>query len=104
MDIDIKVQWHAPDNLFAAVLVRDGEPWFLEGMLVGQDATPGAAVADLLDQAGYLVEHGHNFMGGIADGDRAWLGRLLDQGNDWAGMERRYAALRQAGIQLPLRG
>jgi hypothetical protein len=29
---------HSPDCMWAAVLVRDGEPWFLDGALVGMGA------------------------------------------------------------------
>jgi hypothetical protein len=99
---DLKIEWHSPDQIFAAVFVRDGEPWFLEGALVGMDETPGLAVADLLDLAHHIVVHGGNFLtdGPIPKEDRIWLAQLMDMGNDTDAIQERYLAMREAGVKL----
>jgi hypothetical protein len=81
-DIDIKVQWHSPDLVWAAVLVRDGEPWFLNGALVGLHANISGAVAELLGLMKHLIIHGENFLteGEIPLEDRIWMFKLLDGG------------------------
>jgi hypothetical protein len=95
------VEWHLPDQVFAATFVRDGEPWHLDGALVGMGRSPELAVADLLGLADYLVLHGENFLtdGPIPLADRRWLFELLDQGNDTAAIQARYVAIRAAGVQ-----
>lgn len=96
MDIDIKLQWHSPDEVFAAVLMRDGEPWFLNGALVGMSGDPGDAVAEVIEQAIHLVTHGESFLieGEIELPDRIWLFKLLDQGS--LASDEMYAAVREA--------
>ena len=96
-DIDIKIQWHSPESCFAAVLVRDGEPWYLNGALVGMSSTPSDAAKELLEQAGFLVENGENFLMAGAEislEDRLWLFKLLDMGGDTDAIQRRYEAMR----------
>jgi hypothetical protein len=92
--MDISIQWHSPDAMWAAVFLRDGEPWHLDGALVGLGGTIPKAVDDLLRIADYLVRHGANFLtnGMITDDDRNWLYRLLDQGGDGAARRDRYMA------------
>ena len=96
MDIDVKIQWHQPDEVFAAVFVRDGEPWFLDGALVGLHVAPGGAVSELIGIAKHLVIEGENFLsdGPIAIEYRVWLFRLLDQGS--LASDEMYAAVRKA--------
>jgi hypothetical protein len=43
-DMDIRLQYHSPDEAWAATFVRDGEPWFLDGALVGMGSEPSEAV------------------------------------------------------------
>jgi hypothetical protein len=98
MDMDIKLAWSSDDSAWCAVLVRDGEPWYLDGACVGMGRSPGEAVDDLLGIAGYLVEHGQNALTpGIDPDDRDWLFRLLDQGTA-AAVQARYEAMRRAGL------
>lgn len=73
----VRIEYHSPDQHWVAVLERDGEPWFLEGGLVGFGSTPGNAVEELLGVAGYLIDHGENFLVTMTDADRAWLTREL---------------------------
>lgn len=104
-DIDVKIQWHSPDSVFAAVLVRDGEPWYLNGALVGMSGDPGDAVAELIEQAIHMVTTGESFLieGQIEPEDRIWLFKLMDQGS--LSNEEMYAAIRQAnGGKDPYRG
>lgn len=99
-DLDIKIQWHTPDLMWAAVLMRDGKEWYLDGALVGIGDTPDRAVADLLGVMEHLIREGENFLtdGQISRDDREWLFRLLDRGNDGTGIQERYEAVRRAGI------
>jgi len=95
-DIDVKLQWHSPDRVFAAVLVRDGEPWYLNGALVGMSGDPGDAVAELIEQAIHMVTTGESLLmeGEIELADRIWLFKLLDQGS--LANDTMYAAVRDA--------
>lgn len=86
-EMDLQLQWHSPDQAWFAVLVRDGEPWYLEGALVGQGTHQGEAVMDLIGQVRHLIIHGGNFLtsaiyvdGKIPLEDRIWLFKLLDVG------------------------
>lgn len=94
----VQIEWHSPDQVFAAVLVRDGEPWYLGGALVGMGSTPGGAVDELAGAARYLVIHGQNYLTGgalLPLADREWLFSLLAA----AGLERddeMYTAIRAA--------
>jgi hypothetical protein len=96
-DIDIQLQWHSPDQCFAAVLMRDGEAWYLGGALVGMGA-PGEAVDNLLDQAFHLVVVGENFLteDPISLEDRLWLFKLLDGRIDSKVNDEMYQAVRAA--------
>lgn len=95
-DIDVKIQWHSPDQVFAAVFVRDGAEWHLDGALVGLSSRPSIAVDELIGLACYLVVEGENFLtdGPITLSDRLWLFRLLDQGT--IANDEMYAAVRKA--------
>lgn len=100
-DIDVRIQWHSPDRLYAAIFIRDGEEWYLDGALVGMDSTPGGATDGLCEIAQHLVIHGENALtqGQIPLADRIWLFKLLDQGtfgNDRDTNEEMYAAIRAA--------
>jgi hypothetical protein len=98
-DIDIKIQYHSPDQAFAAVFIRNGEPWYLDGALVGMASTPAQAVADLLDIAQHLVLQGENFLtqgAVISLEDRKWLFSLLDGWGDWNTLQEMYVAVRRA--------
>ena len=79
-NFDVRVQWHQPDQHFAAVLMRDGQEWYLNGALVGMGSTRGEAVEDLVGIAAYLVVHGINFLMAVKlpVADRLWLFELLD--------------------------
>jgi hypothetical protein len=62
MDVRIEHHYdhhHGPHH-FAAVLLRDGEPWYLDGALVGMGNTPAGAVTDLEQLARYVVLYGQN--------------------------------------------
>jgi hypothetical protein len=99
MDIDIKLQWHSPEEMFAAIFMRDGKEWYLDGALVGLDGDPGDAVKDLIELAIHLVTEGENFLtnGPISLEDRVWLFKLLDQGTIAASDESKmYLAIRYA--------
>jgi hypothetical protein len=80
--ITVQVDWHSPDQAFTAVLIRDGQPWFLGGALVGMGITPGKAVDNLAGAARHLVIHGQNYLtrGPLSLADREWLYALLDPG------------------------
>lgn len=104
-NLDVRVQWHAPDAVFAAVFLRDGEPWVLNGALVGLASTRGRAVDDLMGLAAYLVVHGENFLTDVPIGieDREWLFDHLDWGGQTFGdpgdtvtNDQMYTALRDA--------
>jgi hypothetical protein len=96
--MDIRIEWHSPDQIYAAVFMRDGEPWYLEGALVGMDSPPGRAVDDLVELAQYLVIHGYNALTevDVPLDDRKWLFKLLDDGGDWDTTQTMYTALRDA--------
>lgn len=95
--IPLLVQWHSPDSCFAAVLVRDGKPWYLNGSAVGMGSTRGEAVDDLCGILQYLVIHGANFLteNPLPLHDRKWLFALLDPGSQ---DDEMYRALRDAEI------
>jgi hypothetical protein len=95
-DIDIKLQWHSPDRVFAAVFMRDGQPWYLNGALVGMSGDPGDAVAELIEQAIHMVTTGESLVleGEIEPDDRIWLFKLMDQGS--LANDAMYAAVRAA--------
>jgi hypothetical protein len=84
--------------MWAAVFVRDGEPWYLNGALVGMESSPPLAVAELLDLAQHLVIHGANFLteGQIPLEDRIWLFKLLDMAVDSDDNQKMYIAVREA--------
>jgi hypothetical protein len=81
-EFDVRIQWHEPAARFAAVLLRDGQPWPLRGALVGMGTTRDAAVADLAGIGRHLVVHGANELSGgpIGAEDRQWLACVLDSG------------------------
>jgi hypothetical protein len=95
----VEIQWHAPDLVYAAALLRDGQPWILGGALVGMGGTPGAAVDDLAGIGRHLVIEGENMLTGgpISLADREWLFNLLDPGPDLN--DDMYAALQAARTQ-----
>ena len=97
-DINVKLQWHAAEQCHVAVLIRDGEPWFLDGALVGMGSTPGAAVDGLIYEAIHLVTEGENFLTRrpIALAHRIWLFKLLDGTIDFTRNEEMYTAIRAA--------
>jgi hypothetical protein len=109
--MDIRIEWHSPDQMFAATFLRPMassqgrpvmEPWYLEGALVGMGSTRSEAVADLISIADLLVTEGENFLtnGPISLEDRTWLFKLLDEGStsDAEDMQARYEAMRNAGM------
>lgn len=78
--ITVEIQFHAPDQVFYAGFLRDGEPWILKGALLGTGSTPGQAVAELIGAARHLVINGENYMTGgpLPLADREWLFAMLD--------------------------
>lgn len=80
----VKVEWHSPDAAFAAVFLRDGKPWFLNGALVGMGSTRATAIDDLCGIARHLVIEGSNFLteGELLLADREWLFRVLAPADD----------------------
>lgn len=82
-EFTVQVQWHAPDQMFAAAFLRDGQPWFLNGALVGVGSTRGAAVDNLADAARHLVTYGENYLTSqpLSLPDREWLFSLLVGGD-----------------------
>lgn len=80
--MDVRIEWHSPDRVYAATFLRDGEPWYLNGALVGMSYAPGSAVEDLVGIAQNLVRHGENFLTEdvLSLDDRVWLYRQLDPG------------------------
>lgn len=104
--VDLRVQWHSPDQVWAAVFMRDGQEWYLDGKLVGMDAsgTVGGSVEDLIEQAAYLIEEGENFLGDVTLEDRVWLFSVLDGTLDPTLNQRLYRVLRDAGATGPLWG
>ena len=94
-DFTVKVEFHSPDAVFVAGFLRDGEPWILNGALVGMGGTREEAVTSLTGIARYLVLNGENFLtdAQLPLADRQWLFAVLDQGPlD----DEMYAALRAA--------
>jgi hypothetical protein len=91
----VEVQWHGPDQAFAAGFLRDGRPWILNGALTGMASTPGDAVTALIKIADHLAIHGQNDLteGPISLADREWLFSQLDPGS---GSGERYAAIMAA--------
>lgn len=91
----VMLEYSAPDAAWVAVLVRDGEPWYLDGALVGMDSTPGDAVTELIGMMRYLARHGTNFLTTttLPLDDRKWLFGLLDHG---VSDEETYTALNAA--------
>lgn len=83
-EMDLRVEWSGDDSAWAAVLIRDGEPWYLDGALVGMESTPAGAVTDLLGIARHLVMEGSNFLmrdkPPLSAEDRRWLFTLTDVG------------------------
>jgi hypothetical protein len=72
---DVFMEYHTPDSCWVATFKRAGEPFWLDGALVGMEATPSGALQDLIGIALYLVVHGENFLtdGPIPIKDREWL-------------------------------
>jgi hypothetical protein len=94
---DLRIEWHSPDQHWVAVFLRDGEPWFLNGAMVGFGVEPGDAVADLMGIARHLVIHGENFLTDAPLGldDRKWLFSKIELA-DRAYTDEMYLAIRQA--------
>lgn len=102
VSFNVQVEWHSPDQVHAAALVRDGQPWLLGGALVGMGSTPGKAVDELAGAARHLVIHGRNYLTTepLSLADREWLFALLAA----AGLERddeMHAAIRVAREEAP---
>ena len=78
----VQVEWSHDDQAFAAALVRDGEPWYLDGALVGMGTTREQAVTDLTGIARHLVITGANYLtsGPLPVPDRRWLLAVLGDG------------------------
>jgi hypothetical protein len=92
----VEVQYSSDAGVYAAGLIRNGEPWILGGALVGMRADRGQAVTVLIEMARHLVIEGEN---GLTDGqvpltDREWLFHLLDGD---VGSHEMYVALKAAG-------
>lgn len=85
--LDFRIQYHSPDQAWAAVLLRDGEPWFLDGGLVGMGAEPADAIRDLTGIAIHLIVYGENFLtaGLISKLDLQWLRQIFAPLGDPAG-------------------
>jgi hypothetical protein len=97
--MDARVEYDADDRVWAAVFLRDGEPWYLDGACVGIGPDPGGALDDLVRVAAYLVHAGGNFLtdGPIRPDDRAWLaGRVGTDPSRWVSA----VELRDADEQL----
>jgi hypothetical protein len=96
---DVRIEYHSPDRAWAAVFIRDGEPWYLDGALVGMSGAPASAVAELVGQAQHLVLHGENFLteGQIPLEDRKWLFSLLDLTTE---DDEMYLAIRNAEMGI----
>jgi hypothetical protein len=97
---NVQLEWSGPDQMYAAVLVRDGEPWVLNGALVGMGHTPGEAIDDLTGIACHLVIHGENYLTSqsLSAADRAWLFGLLPY---WPDLNDEMYAAVQAARQIP---
>jgi hypothetical protein len=94
-EFTVEVQWHADAQMFAAAFLRGGQPWFLDGALVGMGSTRGGAVDNLAGIAGQLVIHGENYLTSqpLSLPDREWLFAVVDHG---AANIEMYAALQAA--------
>lgn len=94
-EFTVQFQWHAPDAMFAAGILRDGQPWILNGALVGMGATREQALGDLVGTARQLVVEGQNFLTSapLTLADREWLFAVLEPGERNDAM---YRALREA--------
>lgn len=83
-ELDLRVEWSGDNGCWAAVFVRDGKPWYLDGALVGMEATPAKALEELLALARHLVVEGSNFLRQdrppLSAKDRRWLFDLTDVG------------------------
>ena len=109
-----RVEYHTPDQLWVAVWMRDGEPWFLNGALVGMGTTQGQAVDDLLGCSAYLVLHAENSLmenPPLPLSDRLWMYRMMSFGSHNYGYEdapiteqAMYEALRAEGVEHPWQG
>jgi hypothetical protein len=98
-EFTVQVQWHSPDRVYAAGFLRDGEPWILDGALVGMGSSRSAAVAELEAAARHLALRGGNFMTGgqIEPADREWLFAMLAAGPFDEELDDARAAARKAG-------
>jgi len=97
--VNIRIQYHQPDQCFAAIFVKDGKAWYHDGLLVGMSFSAWEAVEDLYQMAAGVVLHGNVGTGEeFALDDRAWLFReVLDA--RWPNAEENqamYVALREA--------
>ena len=98
-NLDIRIQWHQPDEVWCAVLMRDGEPWFLDGGLVGMDVSRERAVTSLIEQAEWLVIKGGNSLTeDLSLEDRIWIFEKLDYGDRHEINQKMYEELRYAGM------
>jgi hypothetical protein len=83
-EMDLRVEWSGDDGAWAAVFIRDGQPWWLDGALMGMAATPPKALEELLGVARHLVVEGSNFLmqdkPPLSAADRRWLFNLTDVG------------------------
>lgn len=75
----VSIQRHDPEGVYAAGFQRGGQPWILDGALVGIGATPVQAAGDLARIARHLVIHGENFLtpSPLSLADREWLYSVL---------------------------
>lgn len=96
--IEVRIEWHAPDAQYAAVFLREGAPWYLNGALVGFGNDPAGAVDDLVALAVHLVIEGENFLtqGPVDLVDREWLFVRLDVGPNAEDRDAMYEAIAQA--------
>jgi hypothetical protein len=69
MALDLRIMWDDVDQAFAAVVLRDGQPW-RDSTLEGTGPEPGEAAADLIHETVRAV------FGAFPDldpADRHWL-------------------------------
>lgn len=78
--MDVRFEYDPDARGWAAVLLRDGEPWFLDGALVGMGRYPDEAVKELDGIVRHLVTHGRNFLTPtlLSLEDRKWLWEQID--------------------------
>jgi hypothetical protein len=83
----IRLEYDNAEEGWVAVFVRDGEPWIMDGALVGMGTDPASAVENLTGLSMWLIAHGENFLtkGQIDPADRLWLRTLLAPLGDAAG-------------------